>query len=266
MPVVIGVNGAVASVSTIEFCAKLYESLAVGLSLDEAVSRARLHVMAWGAEHDLFDWGLYMVHMACPAAALFPRRATSGIKQKQLTVRRAHAVNIARSLAMAREMDGLNFGEIMSHLADHRVLILGRFTPRRRAVLEAIATHLQKNEKFKGKYEPQIFVFSKPKQRTLVESIVGFAALSRFVIADLSEPKSIPQELEAIAPRFRTVPIVPIIVRTGKEFATFESLKDLRNMVTPTIRYEGLEDLIEKLDAQIVPLAEARLIDVRPPG
>lgn len=216
VPVVVGVNGGVASASTIEFCAKLYESLAVGLSLDEAVGRARLHILEWGAQHDLFDWGLYMVHMACPEAALFPRRATSAVKRQQRTVRKAHAVTIDQSLEMAREMDGLNFGEIMSRLAERRVLILGRFTPRRLAVLKAIAAHLKENKKFKGKYEPQIFVFAKPKQRSLVESIVGFAAFSRFVIADLSEPKSIPQELEAIAPRFRSVPIVPIIVRTGK--------------------------------------------------
>jgi len=36
LPAVVGVNGAVLSHSAIEFCAKLYESLAVGLTLDEA--------------------------------------------------------------------------------------------------------------------------------------------------------------------------------------------------------------------------------------
>jgi len=81
VPVVVGVNSGVASSSTIEFCAKLYESLAVGLSLDEAVGRARLHILEWGAQHDLFDWGLYMVSMACPEAALFPRRTTSVVQR-----------------------------------------------------------------------------------------------------------------------------------------------------------------------------------------
>lgn len=36
-------------------------------------------------------------------------------------------------------------------------------------------------------------------------------------------------------------------------------------MVTPTIRYDGLDDLLEKLDGQVVPLAESRLNEVRPP-
>lgn len=55
IPVVIGVNGSVASTSTIEFCARFYESLALGLSLDEAVDRARLAVIAWNVDQDLFD-------------------------------------------------------------------------------------------------------------------------------------------------------------------------------------------------------------------
>ena len=37
IPAVLGINGGVTSQSTIEFCAKLYESLAVGLTFDEAV-------------------------------------------------------------------------------------------------------------------------------------------------------------------------------------------------------------------------------------
>ena len=50
VPAVIGVNGVVNSQSSIEFGTRLYESLALGLSLDEAVGRARLAVMEWGAK------------------------------------------------------------------------------------------------------------------------------------------------------------------------------------------------------------------------
>jgi hypothetical protein len=43
-----------------------------------------------------------------------------------------------------------------------------------------------------------LFTFQKPKGRDRIESAVGFAALSRFVIADLTEPKSLPTELQQI--------------------------------------------------------------------
>lgn len=263
VPVVVGVNGGVASISTIEFCAKLYESLAVGLTIDEAVVRARMHVLEWGASHDLFDWGLFMVHMACPEAVLFPRTATPALARKQRTVRAAQAEAVGSTLELARRMDGLNFGDIMSELTKRRVLILGRFTGRRLAVLEAIKLHLKAHA---NGYLPELFTFAKPKSRDLVEAIIGFAALSRFVIADLSEPKSIQSELEAIAPHFQSVPIVPVINKTGREYATFEGIKRRVNVVQPTIRYRDVDDLLEKLDRQIVPQAEAKLTEVRPPG
>jgi hypothetical protein len=263
VPAVIGVNGGVASISTIEFCAKLYESLAVGLTLDEAVGQARRHVLEWGAQHGLFDWGLFMVHMACADAVLFPRADTPAVARQQRSVRQSHVHTVGSTLELVRKMDGLNFGEIMSELTKRRVLILGRFTGRRLAVLEAVKAHLQEHP---NAYLPELFTFTKPGSRDLVEAIIGFAALSRFVIADLSEPKSVQSELEAIAPHFQSVPIVALINKTGKEYATFESIKRRMNVVKPTIRYRDVEDLIEKLDAEIVPLAEAKLTEVRPPA
>jgi hypothetical protein len=261
IPVVVGVNGAVASQSTIQFCAAFYESLAVGLTVDEAVGRARIRVREWGQAHGLFDWGLYMVHMPSPRATLFPRATTVGVARRQQSIREDHAQAISTSLQLAKEIDGMNFGEIMSELSRRRVLILGRFTGRRLEVLEKIKSHLAKHS---NHYIPELFTFRKPESRDLVEAIIGFAALSRFVIADLSEPKSVQSELEAIVPHFQSVPVVALINRTGREYATFSSVQRRENVVKPTVRYNNLEDLIKKLDEEVVPKAEQKLLEVRP--
>jgi hypothetical protein len=76
----------------------------------------------------------------------------------------------------------------MSELTQRRVLILGRFSDRRLKVLKAIQAEIARHP---NNYEPELFTFHKPKNRDLVESIMGCAALSRFIIADLSEPKSV---------------------------------------------------------------------------
>ena len=220
--------------------------------------------MEWGRGHDLFDWGLFMVHMPSPEATLFPRTATLGIASRQKSIRQDHAETIDSTLRLAKELDGMNFGEIMSELSKRRVLILGRFTGRRLEVLKGIKAHLEKHS---NHYIPELFTFRKPKEsRDLVEAIIGFAALSRFVIADLSESKSIQSELEAIVPHFQSVPVVPVINRTGKESATFTSVQRRENVVKPTVRYRDLDDLIKKLDEQVVPLAEQKLAEVRPGG
>jgi hypothetical protein len=255
LPAVVGVNGAVLSDSAIEFCAKLYESLAVGLTLDEAAGRARLHIMEWGRSRDLFDWGLYMVYMPSREPRLFQRAATRAIASRQESIRQDHLSTAGGTQALARQLDGMDFGEIMSELSRRRVLILGRFSARRLAVLESIKAHLKAHP---NKYIPELFTFEKPKSASLTEAIIGFAALSRFIIADLSEPRSVQAELQAIVPNFQSVPVVPLINRTGKEYALFTSLQAYKNVVSPTVRYRDLDDLLEKIDLQVVPLAEKR--------
>jgi hypothetical protein len=261
IPALIGINGGrVALDSTIEFCVKLYESLAIGLSLDEAIGRARVHVMQWGIRRRLFDWGLYMTYMPSADAVLFPRAKTTAVVKRQTRVRREHAKAIDASLTGARTLDGVHFGEIMSELTERRVLILGRFSDRRLKVLKAIQAELARHP---NNYEPELFTFDKPKNRDLVESIMGFAALSRFIIADLSEPKSVQSELEAIVPHFQSVPVVPLINKSGREYATFSSVSRRPNVVQPTVRYRNIDDLKVKLDRTVVPEAEARLRAVR---
>src|SRR6185436_13379662 len=130
-PALIGINGGIASVSTIEFCAKLYETLSLGLTLDEAVSAARLHVLEWGRKHDLFDWGLFMVYMPSQAATLFPRKRSATVSKRQKRQREENDIAINSSFQLIRELDKRNYAEIMSILIKHRVLILGRFTGRR---------------------------------------------------------------------------------------------------------------------------------------
>jgi hypothetical protein len=256
IPALIALNGLVASVSTIEFCVKLYESLAVGLSLDEAIGRARVHVMQWGSRRGLFDWGLYMAYMPSADAVLFPRAETTAVVKRQTRVRREHAKAIDASLAGARTLDGVHFGEIMSELTQRRVLILGRFSDRRLKVLKAIQAELARHP---NNYVPELFTFRKPKNRDLMESILGFAALSRFIIADLSEPRSVQAELEAIVQHFQSVPVVPLINQSGREYAMFSSVRRRPNVVQPTVRYRNIDDLKDKLDSTIVPEAEAKL-------
>lgn len=106
----------------------------MGLTLDEAVDRARLHALEWGQQLGLFDWGLYMVHMPSPRATLFPRVPTAAVARRQNSVRREHGAAIGSTLQLARELDGMNFGDIMSLLIEstgHRTA--GRGYPRQRS-------------------------------------------------------------------------------------------------------------------------------------
>jgi hypothetical protein len=78
------------------------------------------------------------------------------------------------------------------------VLILGRFTHERKAVLDALRHELRKRD-----YLPILFDFDVPATRDITETVTLLARMSRFIIADLTDPSSIPKELEAVVPQLR---------------------------------------------------------------
>jgi hypothetical protein len=56
--------------------------------------------------------------------------------------------------------------------------------------------------------------------------------------------------------------VVTLINRTGKEYAMFASLQRYENVVKPTVRYRDPDDLLEKIDQQVVALAEKKRSEI----
>lgn len=75
LPALIGAQGLVSTQGAYTFSEKLYASLAVGLSLDEAVTSARFHLLkagGFGGQESL-EWGVFMVYMPTTEARLLTR-------------------------------------------------------------------------------------------------------------------------------------------------------------------------------------------------
>jgi uncharacterized protein YjbI with pentapeptide repeats len=70
------------------------------------------------------------------------------------------------------------------------VLLLGRFTEGRLVVLERLRDELRKRG-----YLPIVFNFDKPETKDFTETVRLLAGMSKFVIVDLTSPKSAPYEL-----------------------------------------------------------------------
>jgi hypothetical protein len=85
------------------------------------------------------------------------------------------------------------------------VLLLGRFTENRIAVLERLREELRRRG-----YLPIVFNFDKPETKDFTETVRLLAGLAHFVIADVTNPRSAPLELQAIVPEIM-VPFRPII-------------------------------------------------------
>jgi hypothetical protein len=142
--------------------------------------------------------------------------------------------------------------DVIDTITTKVVLILGRFTTERKAVLDAIRDELRKRD-----YLPVVFDFEKPASRDLTETVRTLAYLARFIIADITEPRSIPQELQAIVPDL-AVPVQPLLLEgsTG-EYDMFQDLRKY-DWVLEVHRYDNLEDLLASLGDKVITPAEAK--------
>jgi len=142
---------------------------------------------------------------------------------------------------------------VIDTLTTKAVLILGRFTDERKAVLDAIREELRKQG-----YLPILFDFEKPNNRDLTETVATLASLARFVIADLSAPNSIPAELMSFAQTYLSVPIQGIFCVTEGHATPYPMYEHLRRYphVLPIYEYQTLEGLMDRLNEDVIRPAE----------
>ena len=146
---------------------------------------------------------------------------------------------------------------VIDTITSKAVLILGRFTEDRKAVLDALREELRKRD-----YLPILFDFDKPTSQTTDETITLLARMSRFVIADISDAKSVLQELRAIVPDLPSVPIQPVITATQEEPGMFDFYRNFRSFLN-VHRYANQEQLIADLGEKVIRPAELKVLDLQ---
>jgi hypothetical protein len=138
------------------------------------------------------------------------------------------------------------------------VLLLGRFTDDRITILEKLRDALRKRD-----FVPIIFNFDKPETRDFTETIRILAGMSRFVIVDITRPRSTPLELQALVPDYM-MPFVPIIQDGEEPFAMFRDLwiKYDKWVLQPII-YTSIDRLIERFDDMIIKRAQDKFAELQ---
>jgi uncharacterized protein YjbI with pentapeptide repeats len=142
--------------------------------------------------------------------------------------------------------------DVIDTVGKKAVLLLGRFTDERKAVLDALREELRKRD-----YLPILFDFDVPATRDITETVSLLARMARFIIADLTDPSSIPKELEAIVPQL-AVPVQPLLEGASRPYAMFKDYWKYE-WVLPVYRYEGLEPLLATLAEKVIAPAEAKV-------
>ena len=125
--------------------------------------------------------------------------------------------------------------DVIDTIGKKGVLLLGRFTEGRIKILERLREELRSLG-----YVPIVFNFDKPEIRNFTDTVRLLANLSRFVIVDITSPRSTPLELQATVPNYM-IPYVPILERGQDSFAMFVDLQNTYDwLLKPIIVYPSV--------------------------
>jgi len=140
---------------------------------------------------------------------------------------------------------------VIDTIGQKGVLILGRFGERKH-VLDSIRGKLRSMG-----YVPFVFDFEKPTNRDFTETVKILAGMSKFIIADITMPKSVPLELQAIVPDYE-IPLVPIIQEGERPFSMFTDILK-KDWVVNLLSYTSVEELLGVFEKAVVNPANAKV-------
>ena len=151
-------------------------------------------------------------------------------------------------------LNNKNLTRLFTATGSSLVLILGRFEEKGKEILTQIRKDLQSKAGNK-KYIPIIFDFPIQKTQGYTETVTLLAGLSKFIIADLTNPRSLPQELQAILTTFRT-PLIPII-----RSASHGTSRDVYSMFKDFSKFEWVHRVISYSSKRQLSAHFEKLID-----
>ncbi len=146
-----------------------------------------------------------------------------------------------------------NIKNIIENLTSKIVLILGRFSVNRKIILDQIKDKLRSLG-----YVPIIFDLQKPENKDYLEPVLLISQLSRFIIADFSDPKIILEEITRIVDNTSAV-IIPIIEKGQREPSTLYNIRINRLSILDTYTYESSKELLENVYSELIKKAEVKL-------
>ena len=150
--------------------------------------------------------------------------------------------------------------DVIDTIGKKAVLILGRFSEERKPLLDALRDELRKPE---NNYLPIMFDFPPLTSQTTLQTVKTLAGMARFVIADLTDARSVLQELQAIVPGLPSVAVRLLIKKSEHQYGMLDYIRAYGSVVEETYEYESLEELIASIKENVIGPAEAKVKQLR---
>jgi hypothetical protein len=156
------------------------------------------------------------------------------------------ADSLAVHLKISLRALGSDLLETVQRYRQSGVLVLGRFSGKRQQTLKTLQNALRSRE-----YTPLLFDFTEPLALDLSSSLLLLALSVRFIVADLTEAKTIVFELEQIVPHAISTPVQPILAAGHPEFAMFKHFRRYPH-VLPTLLYKNADALVANIGTRMI--------------
>jgi uncharacterized protein YjbI with pentapeptide repeats len=187
-----------------------------------------------------------------------------------MTESRQHDLDIMPAQQPVLSVDSLQTAQLVGMLLHHEkaryevfsitlntVLVIGRFPPERKPVLEAVKDALRH-----GDYSPLVLDFHLPGSGDKNEIVKTLGRMSRFVVADLTGDKRIAETLDAVVHFLPSIPIQPI-AQAGREEGLADSHYFKYRWVLPFWRFKDQGDLAGRFGREVIAPAEQKASEIR---
>jgi hypothetical protein len=144
--------------------------------------------------------------------------------------------------------------DVIDTITSKAVLILGRFSPERKIILDRLREELRTRH-----YVPIMFDFEKATSRDTIETIRILAGMAKFIIADLTEAKAVVQELQAIVPNLPSVAVRFIIMKSERDPSMLDHIRRFPWVIDGAFEYENAQEVIASITENIIDPVEHKL-------
>jgi hypothetical protein len=178
-----------------------------------------------------------------------------GAEQRDLNINRADAppiligdIEVGQFLYLL--LDNPKLRRVIDTITSKVVLILGRFSEAQKPMLDHLRDELRNRN-----LVPVLFDFTVPTGKDETGVVETLARMARFVVADLTDPKSIGHELATIVPYLPTTPVVPLRLAGSGGYSMFARLQRYP-WVLPVYEYNGPEEVMQSIELRVIGPAE----------
>jgi hypothetical protein len=148
--------------------------------------------------------------------------------------------------------------KVIDTITSKAVLILGRFSKKRKPILDAIRDELRNHD-----YLPMMFDFKPSPNRPTFDTIKTLAGMAKFVIADLTDARSVNQEVDYILENLPSVAVRLIRKKSARKYGMRDSDILRLSVVKGTYEYGSIEEVIDSIEAKIISPAGEKVKELR---